>query len=427
MPASISCSGEFFVTQILSRRELFDLVWSKPVTKVATDLGISDVAVKKICDKHRIPVPGRGYWAKIAAGQKLRPAVFRDVSDPLLNRVRITGSPMNELPSEVLATRKKVLDATRKAIRPLALEAPLDPEKLHPVALRIDRALQAARPLGDGRVHIGRSNLLDCTISPASVGRAVAFVEKLVRQAEERSFSLISGDERLVASVDGETINIQLVEITDKVKHQPTDAEVDSLERWTAKVERANRRGDWFSDFDKPKIPEFDWVPSGRLSFLIDQGSWHSDGIRRKWTDGVKQRLEGSVPDIIVGLATCAAAKKAEREREERRKKEWAEEQARREEVERRQRLEAKRVELLNRHIALAEQARTIEVFVEEYVACNPELTETADFAAFIDWAGRYAAELRKLSAPKRLESILNKHALMDDRTKIDSWIRFDQ
>jgi hypothetical protein len=39
------------------------------MTKVAADLGVSDVAVKKICDKHRIPVPGRGYWAKIAAGQ----------------------------------------------------------------------------------------------------------------------------------------------------------------------------------------------------------------------------------------------------------------------------------------------------------------------------------------------------------------------
>lgn len=39
----------------LSRRELFDLVWSKPMTKVAADLGVSDVAVHKICVKYRIP------------------------------------------------------------------------------------------------------------------------------------------------------------------------------------------------------------------------------------------------------------------------------------------------------------------------------------------------------------------------------------
>jgi hypothetical protein len=44
----------------ISRRELFDLVWTKPVTKVAVDFGVSDVAVHKLCKKHRIPVPGRG-------------------------------------------------------------------------------------------------------------------------------------------------------------------------------------------------------------------------------------------------------------------------------------------------------------------------------------------------------------------------------
>jgi hypothetical protein len=36
------------------------------MTKVAMELGISDVALSKICKKHRVPVPGRGYWAKIA-------------------------------------------------------------------------------------------------------------------------------------------------------------------------------------------------------------------------------------------------------------------------------------------------------------------------------------------------------------------------
>lgn len=40
--------------------ELFAQVWERPMTKVAADYGISDVALKKICEKHHIPVPGRG-------------------------------------------------------------------------------------------------------------------------------------------------------------------------------------------------------------------------------------------------------------------------------------------------------------------------------------------------------------------------------
>ncbi len=52
-----------------TRQELYAQVWTRPMTKVAAELEISDVALKKICVKHRIPVPGRGYWAKVQAGK----------------------------------------------------------------------------------------------------------------------------------------------------------------------------------------------------------------------------------------------------------------------------------------------------------------------------------------------------------------------
>src|SRR5437660_333246 len=53
----------------LSRQELYDLVWSEPMTAVAARHGISDVAVKKKCAKAGIPTPDRGYWAKKEAGK----------------------------------------------------------------------------------------------------------------------------------------------------------------------------------------------------------------------------------------------------------------------------------------------------------------------------------------------------------------------
>jgi hypothetical protein len=47
-----------------NREELYEKVWSEPVTKVAKGYGVSDVALAKACRKLKVPVPGRGYWAK---------------------------------------------------------------------------------------------------------------------------------------------------------------------------------------------------------------------------------------------------------------------------------------------------------------------------------------------------------------------------
>lgn len=56
----------------LPRSQLYELVWSKPVTELAKEFGMSDVALAKRCRAIRIPLPPRGYWARVAAGQKPR-------------------------------------------------------------------------------------------------------------------------------------------------------------------------------------------------------------------------------------------------------------------------------------------------------------------------------------------------------------------
>jgi hypothetical protein len=56
----------------LTREQLFDLIWLKPLTTIAADLGISDVALLKRCRKLNLPTPRRGYWAKVAAGIPVR-------------------------------------------------------------------------------------------------------------------------------------------------------------------------------------------------------------------------------------------------------------------------------------------------------------------------------------------------------------------
>jgi hypothetical protein len=53
----------------ITRGQLYALVWSRPMREIAKSLGVSDVALGKCCRKAGIPLPGLGYWAKIAAGK----------------------------------------------------------------------------------------------------------------------------------------------------------------------------------------------------------------------------------------------------------------------------------------------------------------------------------------------------------------------
>jgi len=55
----------------LSRKELYELVWSEPLKILAPRFGISDVALKKACARAEVPTPGLGYWAKKAAGKSM--------------------------------------------------------------------------------------------------------------------------------------------------------------------------------------------------------------------------------------------------------------------------------------------------------------------------------------------------------------------
>jgi hypothetical protein len=55
-------------TFVVTREQLYEEVWSTPLTALSKKYGISDVALGKICSRLNVPKPGLGYWAKIDAG-----------------------------------------------------------------------------------------------------------------------------------------------------------------------------------------------------------------------------------------------------------------------------------------------------------------------------------------------------------------------
>src|SRR5438045_1446917 len=75
-----------------TREELYDLVWSEPMTKAAQRFGMSDVGLKKICVKNSVPVPARGYWRRLEVGKGTRRPPLSKRPSPGVIVINVYGS-----------------------------------------------------------------------------------------------------------------------------------------------------------------------------------------------------------------------------------------------------------------------------------------------------------------------------------------------
>lgn len=82
--------------EILTREQLYELVWSEPVSDLAERLGASGRGLAKQCRRANIPVPPPGYWAKLDAGQTVeRPRLPTDS----LTSVNVVAVGKREFPA----------------------------------------------------------------------------------------------------------------------------------------------------------------------------------------------------------------------------------------------------------------------------------------------------------------------------------------
>ncbi len=56
----------------LTRQELYERVWAEPVESIARSWGLSGRGLAKACKRAGVPVPPRGYWARLQHGQRPR-------------------------------------------------------------------------------------------------------------------------------------------------------------------------------------------------------------------------------------------------------------------------------------------------------------------------------------------------------------------
>lgn len=200
-----------------SRQEMYDLVWSTPIQKLAEQFGLSDRGLAKTCQRHQVPVPGRGYWAKIEAGQPANITPLAKLNNPSLEPVYIGGFKREVNPYVAFALEQaKVRQATKAPVErpqpkepvvPSPIAEPPDTEpvpsprkvRFHPTVEGLARELRCCKPDRDGYVDVRWIR-----IPPASIGRVVEFLSRLATELEHDGIEFFAAGSR-VKFKDGPT------------------------------------------------------------------------------------------------------------------------------------------------------------------------------------------------------------------------------
>lgn len=298
--------------RILTRRELYDLVWSKPVQTAAAELGISDRGLAKICSRHRVPNPSRGYWARVAAGQRFKPPPFQEIDDAALDRIEITDETREML------RQAKANCSERSAENVAGSPVPSQPvEKPHRSIARTARTIRKAKADEYGRVSATGAGLCGVIVHKDRVERTIAFLHALATALEADGLQLQPDERRMKIIVDKDTVAFTLTEKTRREKHIPTEKEQELYDRQQARRQRAADYRNWdlyrTLPYEKP-WPEYDTICTGQLAFVIE--GW-APGLRKTWADGRTQSVESMFENIVSGLKILLANTKAGRERRE--------------------------------------------------------------------------------------------------------------
>jgi hypothetical protein len=272
--------GGEMTERLLSREELFDLVWSKPIRHLAKEFGISDVGLAKVCARYNIPRPERGYWQQLAVGKAPeRPQLPPAVGEENI-RFAISESGSEHVPPPELlewiarerdpANKISVLDVTRR---------------YHPL-------VRATKDMLSGQgVH---ADTLAIRVSEALRPRALRLWQALVQALDERGFHVGKQDSwhRTNVTVLGEEVGLWMDERPTKVEHTASDL--------------ASRN-----------------YLTGRLRFVVEYR-----GTRERVKDRPEHPIEEQLNEVIISLVRVALeVARPDRLKEEQRARDRAEEQ----------------------------------------------------------------------------------------------------
>ena len=298
---------------IYDRETLYHEVWEQSVSKVAKKYGVSDVMIHKACKSLNIPVPPRGYWAKVQAGQT-------PPKEPLpktTGRTSLIGRKEAEKRQSVSPSTDRDLlsflsDAERARILEAALSLHVEPEvkKLHPVLQKHKSVFTAwakqhpREKYADWNrdkyrtVPNGEPPLWEC-VSEETLPRVYRFLDALYRTIEELGGTI---NDDLSMQIRNEHVVLRITEGRDQTPHVLTAGEQKQLEKYEQEKKRSHYA--W-----EPKFRKYDYIPNGKLRIGA-----YGDNFSR---DSSTTIVENRIGEILLALYMQSEDVRIEREKRE--------------------------------------------------------------------------------------------------------------
>ena len=263
-----------------TRKELFDLVWSTPMSRIAKKYEISDTGLRKLCKRHDIPVPLLGYWQKVAHGKKVTAAKFNERNNNDQEKISLRLRD----PSEVKTVAPR---ATAESYVGIDFNVPkelTEPDDLIILAQKVlrDKIKETQRRNPSYKSHIYCREGVSMEISASVVDRALCFMNALIKILKKRGHKIESKH----VIIGAQRIEISLREKTSRIT-------ID----------------------EKPSWNTYDYVPNGKL--CLKTNIWR----HKEWSDK-KLSLEEQLPQILQELEEAAEKMRLEQIAYEKRRRE---------------------------------------------------------------------------------------------------------
>lgn len=365
--------AELDMTKTYTRAEFYELVWSRPMTALARELGLSDAALHKTCRVHGIPTPPVGWWAKKAHGKQVAVEPLPEATGEQDAPIAIHSRSTQGMSEAVRAAFERAEAASAEVVR-----APVAPSP-QPEVARTIRRIRKPEPEPNRLVETAAPDCFAIKVGTASVNRVEQFLSRLVASLQACGFSTVAHDGGLRICAGGETVKFALTE-----------------------------------QLERPSIAQWDEVPSGRLEVQLEPiYAIRGDSPRRTFTDGKKQTVETLLGKILGAIAATAAAK---RERDEYYRQLQRERQQREEARlvdERKAGREQERVALLDGVMEAQERLARVKRLVSRLYGAGPRHGPAME--TFLAWATAYAVTLERSLEPARLSDHFERSGLFDD------------
>lgn len=303
---------------MISREELYQLVWSKPMTKVAEQFGVSGSYMARICSILNVPRPERGYWAKLAVGKAPPP-------EPLPE-----ARPGDQLHWSNEGELRPQPKPRRPPVRRAETQIRIARSRIHALIRGAKEHFENSRPVDDGAyLRPFKKLLVDVTSSKACLDRALNCANDLFNAFES------VGHRVVIAPSDEEVSRATIDERELRSKqpkpyyhrglwspHRPTLVYVGSVAIGLAIVEMSEEvrlryvGGRYIRDSDyvppKPYLRHLDhtWtttreLPSGRLR-LVAYSPYYRVDWSSDWQETKTTSLRSAVKSIVKSVADAA-------------------------------------------------------------------------------------------------------------------------